>query len=237
MQAEAGFLSMTGEPDGPPVRFGLSMVDFMTGALMATGLLAGVLRAREHGVGCDLDVSLFDTALHQLSYPATWYLNEGAVTGRLPRGAHPSIAPSQLFRTMDGWLMVMCQTPKFWEAMCTALGREDLMRDPRFCDVPQRAAHRVELTEALDAVFLTRPTAHWAQLLAGRTPVAPVYDIAQALSSDYVEATGAIERVCHPQCPDGLRLLASPFKVDGRRPSSSRAPLLGEHDGAFDDEA
>jgi crotonobetainyl-CoA:carnitine CoA-transferase CaiB-like acyl-CoA transferase len=233
MQAEAGFLSVTGEPDGPPVRFGLSMVDFMTGAMLAAGILAGVLGARRSGRGCDVDVALFDTALHQLSYPATWYLNEGAMTGRLARGAHPSIAPSQLFRTADGWVMVMCQTPKFWEAMCRALGREDLLADPRFIDIPARAANRAALTETLDAVFSGAPSRAWFEKLGGITPIAPVHDVAQALDSPYAHEIGMIETVPHPGRPEGLRLLSSPFKIDGRRPKSSRAPLLDEHGPAL----
>jgi crotonobetainyl-CoA:carnitine CoA-transferase CaiB-like acyl-CoA transferase len=123
MQAEAGFLMMSGEPESPPVRCGLSIIDFHTGSQLATAILAGILGAHRTGRGCDVDVALFDTALHQLSYPATWYLNEGVKTGRLPRGAHPSIAPSQLFKTKDGWLMLMCQTPKFWELFCNLTKR------------------------------------------------------------------------------------------------------------------
>jgi crotonobetainyl-CoA:carnitine CoA-transferase CaiB-like acyl-CoA transferase len=89
MQAEAGYLSLTGEPDGPPARFGLSIVDMMTGVTAATGLLAGIIEARATGRGRDIDVSLFDVALNNLNYVAAWYLNEGAVVGRAPRSAHP----------------------------------------------------------------------------------------------------------------------------------------------------
>ena len=115
MQAEAGFMELTGEPDAPPARFGLSMVDFMTGTTMAMGLLAAVIGAMRSGQGRDVDVSLFDVALHQLSYPATWYLNEGHHTGRLSRSAHPSTVPCQVYRTADGWVMVMCMLEKFWQ--------------------------------------------------------------------------------------------------------------------------
>ncbi|MFN3592732.1 MAG: CaiB/BaiF CoA transferase family protein, partial [Thermaurantiacus sp.] len=88
MQAEAGFLAMTGEPDAPPTRFGLSMVDFMTGQMLATATLAGILGARATGTGADYDVALLEAALHQTSYPAMWYLNEGYETGRAARSAH-----------------------------------------------------------------------------------------------------------------------------------------------------
>jgi crotonobetainyl-CoA:carnitine CoA-transferase CaiB-like acyl-CoA transferase len=229
MQAEAGFLMMSGEPDGPPVRCGLSIVDFHTGSQLATAILAGIVGAQRTGLGCDVDVALFDTALHQLSYPATWYLNEGVQTGRLPRGAHPSIAPSQLFKTKDGWLMLMCQTPKFWELFCDLTGREDLKADPRFNAVRDRHANLAALTETLDALLSAVPTAHWLALLGGHVPVAPVYDIAQALDNPFVAETGMTDAVDHPDAKGGrLRMLASPIKVNGKRPPGKRAPKLGE---------
>lgn len=229
MQAECGFTAMTGEPGGPPVRFGLSMVDFMTGAVMATGLLAAVLRARQTGEGGDVDACLYDTALHQLSYPAVWYLNEGLKSERLPRGAHPSNAPSQLFRSADGWLMVMAQTQKFWEELCQLIGRPELVDDPRYPDPSARRARLAEITADLDAVFMTRPTAHWVKLLADRVPCGPVYDVAEALENPFAHATGMIDRVEHPDAPAGLRMLACPLKIDGERMPGKRGPKLGEH--------
>ena len=101
MQAEAGLMSLTGEPGQPPARFGVSMVDFMTGAVASLGLTAALLGAHRTGQGRDVDVSLFDVALHQLSYPATWYLNQGHVTERLPRSAHPATVPCQLYKTAE----------------------------------------------------------------------------------------------------------------------------------------
>ena len=118
VQAECGFLSLTGEPGGPPARIGLSMVDFMTGLATAFALMCGLHAARATGIGRDVEVSLFDIALHQLSYPAAWYLNEGLVTTRMPRSAHPYLVPSQLYRTRDGWIFFMCQTQRFWELLC-----------------------------------------------------------------------------------------------------------------------
>ena len=233
MQAECGFLSLTGEPDGPPARFGLSMVDFMTGSLMALSLVSAVLRARQTGQGCDVDLSLYDTALHQLSYPATWYLNEGLRTERLPRSSHPSIVPSQLFRTEDGWLFVMCQTPKFWALFCEAVQRPDLPADERFIDPPSRLAHRDALQAEIEQTLETAPSAHWMALLAGVVPVAPVNGIAEALDNPFAEEVGMLNQVEHPQREDGLRMLSSPFRIDGQRPPNRRAPLLGEHDDEF----
>ena len=229
MQAEAGFMSMTGEPDGPPVRFGLSMVDFHTGSHLATALLAGILGANRSGEGCDLDVCLFDTALHQLSYPATWYLNQNHVTGRLPRGAHPSIAPSQLVKTKDGWGLLMCQTPKFWMLWCE-LTESDLGKDPRFATIPARRENLSALSDAVDAVMTARTTEEWLGVLGGHVPFAPVLDIGQALDSDYVESVEMTANVKHDVAPEGLRVLSSPFRINGERPDLTRAPRMGEHD-------
>ena len=232
MQAEAGFMSMTGEPEGPPVRFGLSMVDFHTGSHLATALLAGLLGASRTGEGCDIDVCLFDTALHQLSYPATWYLNQGHITGRLPRGAHPSIAPSQLVRTKDGWGLLMCQTPKFWSLWCQ-LTESDIGEDPRFLTVPSRREHLADLSQAVDAIMMAKTTSDWLSILGGQVPFAPVLDIGEALDSDYVQHVEMTTQIDHPDTAEGMRTLASPFRVNGERPKLTRAPKMGEHTAAL----
>ncbi len=131
MQAEAGYLSLTGEPDGPPARMGLSIVDLMTGLNAAFALVSGVLSARATGQGRDIDVSLFDTALQNLCYLAVWYLNAGVNQGREPRSSHPSLTPSQLYRTKDGFIFLMCNKEKFWPALCEAIGRAGVERAGR----------------------------------------------------------------------------------------------------------
>ncbi len=229
MQAEAGFMSVTGEPDGPPVRFGLSMVDFHTGSQMATALLAGILGASRTGEGCDLDVCLFDTALHQLSYPGTWYLNQGHITGRLPRGSHPAITPSQTVKTKDGWGLLMCQTPKFWLLWCELAGAQHLNEDKRFSSIPKRRENLTALSDAVDAVMMAKTTEEWMQVLGGHVPFAPVLDVAEALDNPYVASVEMTSRVDHPNTDTGLRALSSPFRVNGDRPKLTRAPKMGEH--------
>ncbi len=226
MQAEAGFMSVTGEPDGPPTRFGLSIVDFMTGAMLAIGTQAAIIGARETGVGRDVDISLLDTALHQTSYPAYWYLNEGHVIGRAPRSAHPAVTPSQTFRTADGWVFVMAQLPKFWNLLVDRIGRADLAADPRFATVPLRLENRDVLTQELDRTFMTRPTGHWIEVLGGTVPVAPVFDLAQALDSPWQQAMGMIDTVDHP-ARAAMRILANPIRIDGARLPNRVGPSLG----------
>ncbi|MBP6797456.1 MAG: CoA transferase [Luteimonas sp.] len=224
MQAEAGFMSLTGEPDAPPARFGLSMVDFMTGTTMAMGLLAAVIGAMRSGQGRDVDVSLFDVALHQLSYPATWYLNRGHLTGRLERSAHPSTVPCQVYRTADGWVMVMCMLEKFWQIFVDGIGSPAWAAEPRFANFAGRREVREELTALVDAILTTQTTAHWTEKFAGRIPIAPVLDIAQALDNPYVRAVDMLQEVDHPQ--GAQRLLRSPVKLDGRRLSGRACPPL-----------
>ncbi len=226
MQAEAGFCALTGEPDGPPARMGLSMVDFMTGTQMAVGLLAALLDAQRTGVGCDVDVDLMSSAVHQLTYPAVWYMNEGDVTQRVPRSAHPSATPSQMFKAADGWMFIMAQIPKFWPILCERIGHAELTDDPRFASPKARLANRAELTKILDSIFVEKPMGHWQALLEGHVPVAPVYELDQALDNPWLDTIGMKQTVAHPDRAE-IEVLASPIRFDGKRLPSRAAPLLG----------
>ena len=225
MQAEAGYLTLSGEPDGPPARMGLSIVDYSTGTTCALALLAGILEARRTGRGRDLDVSLYDVAMHMLNYPAAWYLNEGLQTKREPRSAHPFIVPSQLFRTEDGWIFVMAQNQRFWELLCDKLARTDLKS--AFPDYAARREHRDELTKILDQEFGRHTTAAWLETLRGSIPCSPVYDLAQGLDNPYFLGRGGVQVFDHPDKP-GFKLVASPFRIGEDLPARP-APKLGEH--------
>jgi crotonobetainyl-CoA:carnitine CoA-transferase CaiB-like acyl-CoA transferase len=226
MQAEAGFCGLTGEPAGPPVRFGLSMVDFMSGTQMAVGLLAALLDAQRSGEGCDVDVDLLSAAIHQTSYPALWYMNEGDITGRARRGAHPSATPSQMFKAADGWMFVMAQIPKFWPILCERIGQSELIADLRFDTPANRLSNRAELSDLLDAVFSAQPIAHWLELLQGDVPVAPVYELDQALDNPWLETIGMRDTISHPDKAD-MDVLSSPIKLNGMRLPNRAGPLLG----------
>ena len=228
MQAEAGFLHVTGEPGSPPARMGLSIVDYMTGITTAVAILGALLGVARDGRGRDVDVSLFDVALHQLTYPGAWYLNAGQKTERLPRSSHPSATPVQLFPTRDGWIFIMCMTEKFWRALVAEIGRPDLGEDPRFATMEARRKHRPELTEALDAVFREHTTERWLARLRHQLPAAPVNDLPQALDNPYAHAIGMVRPLPHPLMP-GFRALANPIKLDGERLPLRPAPALGAH--------
>lgn len=224
MQAEAGHMSLTGEPDGPPERYGLSVVDLMTGLVACFALLAGVMAARATGRGRDVDTSLFDLALFNLNYPGTWYLNAGQVTGRIARSGHPSVVPSQLYRTADGWIFVMCNKEKFWPVLCAELHRAEWVS--RFPTFAKRLEQRDELTRLLDAEFSRDSTAAWLKKLSGKVPVAPVYDVGQALENPFVAERGGVADFSYP---DGkkARLISNPIRLSDADLPRRAAPALG----------
>ena len=233
MQAEAGYLSLTGEPDGPPARFGLSIVDLMTGTTAAMALLAGLVDAQATGRGRDLDVSLFDVALHNLAYVATWYLNGGIVTNREPRSSHPSLTPSQLCRTKDGWLFIMCNKEKFWTALAEAVGKPEWATDPEYSTFAARLKNRQQVTQELDAVLTTATTAEWISRLGGKVPIAPVYDVQQALENPFVAEQQLVLDFQHPE-HGKIRGVASPVRLENSAVLPTRAaPRLGEDTDAL----
>ncbi len=231
MQAECGFLELTGEPDSPPARFGLSMVDFMTGVVAGLAALAALIGRARHG-GRDVDVSLFDVALHQLTYPGTWYLNHGIETERIARSSHPSNTPVQLYRTADGWIFIMCMTQKFWELLIDEMGRTELAGDARFCDMRARTGHRDELTRLLDEAFSTDTTENWIRRLQTKVPVAPVHDLAQALDNPFVEQIGMIQTMPH-RTAGTFRALCNPIKLDAHRLAGEPGHGLGADNEAL----
>ncbi|MDS1139861.1 CoA transferase [Pusillimonas sp. SM2304] len=226
-QAEAGLMGLTGDPDRPPTRLGPpSIIDHMTGLTAMTGLLSGIIQARSTGTGCDVDTCLFDVALHQLGYAAIWYMNEGYVPARLPRSAHFSVAPVQTFPTADGWVFIMCMTDKFWHALVDTLGNDAIRKDARFSTAAQRVEHREALTQVLDGEFRGKSTEQWLGVLGGVLPIAPVYGLADALDSPFVQNKEMISTLDHPERGQ-MRVLANPLKVNGKRLSQKVCSPMG----------
>jgi len=226
MQAEAGWFSLTGEPDTPPTRFGLSVVDQMTGLALAYGVLAGITGARATGIGRDMDVSLFDIALCNLAYPAMWYLNEGHVQQRLPRSAHPALTPCALYQTKDGWIYLMCNKEKFWPVLCNELNHPEWIDDPRFKTFKERLENRGLVEDVLDEALSTQTTEEWLQQFSGRVPAAAIYDIKQALENPFVVDEGRLQNI-ELEGHGTYRYVAPPVRAGGAKPPANPAPKLG----------
>ncbi|MGQ0615448.1 MAG: CaiB/BaiF CoA transferase family protein [Acidimicrobiia bacterium] len=228
VQGLTGWMSLTGEPDGPPAKTGLSLVDFAGGLVGAMALLAGLHAARRDGTGMDCDVSLFETALSLLSYPATWHLSEGFTPERTERSAHPSLVPFQIFPTADGWIVVACPKDKFWQRLVTELGRPDLADDPRFAGFEQRRVNKAEAVAELDAALAAATTAEWiGRLHAAGVPCGPVNDVAGALRDPQTEARGMVVETEHPRFGT-VRQVRSPLNVGTDPVAYRRAPMRNE---------
>jgi crotonobetainyl-CoA:carnitine CoA-transferase CaiB-like acyl-CoA transferase len=226
MQAETGYFHLTGEPDTPPTRFGLSLVDLMTGVALAAGLLAALRSAEHGGRGRDVDVSLFDLALFNLNYIGHWYLNGGAAVGRIARSAHASLTPCQSYRTRGGWIYLMCNKEKFWGALCRKIGKPEWIDDPRFRAFPDRLKHRTLLTGMIDEALQAHTTDEWLEKFAGSVPAAPIYDVTQALENPWVTQSERIESI-PVEGGKPLRLLTNPLRGDGLPLRGRQAPTLG----------
>jgi len=228
MQAEAGYFSLTGEPEGPPARFGLSVVDYMSGLTMAFSLISGVLSARDTGIGRDIDVSLFDTALFNQNYLAAWTMNSNYENERLDRSAHPVLVPCQLYKTFDGWIYLMCNKENFWPALCKSIDREDLSKDERFKNFKLRLEQRELLTEILDKELMKKKTEEWLEIFGGNVPAAPILNVREALENDFVKERNNIHKL-KTKDDKAIKLLKTPIRFDQEEFIDSTAPALGEN--------
>jgi len=231
LQALTGWMDITGEPDGPPTKSGLSLVDYSGGLVAAVSLLAAVHAARRDGLGCDCDVSLFDTALSMLTYPAIWALNGEFVPKRMHNSAHPSLVPFQAFRARDGWLVVACPKEKFWRRLVDAVDDPVLSGDERFATFASRRENSTALLSLLDDLFIANSVAHWLTKLGNAgVPCGPVNSVQHALADPQTIARNMIVETDHPRFGH-VRQVRSPVRVGDDVPTYHRAPARREGTG------
>jgi len=231
VQGLAGWMSMTGEPSGPPAKSGLSLVDLSAGYVAAIALVAAVWRARRDGVGCDCDVSLFETALAELTYIGTWAATAGYRPQRHSHSAHPSIVPFQLFPTADGHVVIACPKEKFYGRLCEVLGVPRLAIDERFKTMALREQHRDELIPVINEILATATTDEWVmRLSAAGVPNGPVNDVAAALVDPQAVARGSVIELEDPTWGI-VRHVATPLRVGSDAVPVTRAPAYGADTG------
>lgn len=226
MQAFGGIMSTTGEPGRPSVRVGASIVDMGTGMWSVIGALTALHERHSTGRGRVVDVSLFETASCWVSLLASQFLATGLVTGKQGSGA-PGIVPYKAYATTDGEIVIAAGSDGLFKSLSAALGHPEWKEDPRFLDNPQRVAHQQELYAMIDAIILTKPTAHWiACLEAAGVPCSPVNDLKQMIEHPQTQALGLVQDVPGTD----MRFIGLPLSFDGQRPQPIAAPpKLGEH--------
>lgn len=226
-QARSGLMSITGTPDGDPVKVGVPICDLVCGLYVALGAL-GALRAREStGVGQHVDVSLFESGVSFAIWEAGNYFATGEVGGPLG-SAHQSTAPYQAVRTSDGWVTLGAVTPKTWDGLCTALDLEDLRGDERYADAFSRNGHRDTLIPAIEEQTTRRRTAEVvAALDAAGVPCAPISDMAQVFTDPHLNAREFFWDAPHPELGT-VRQIGSPVRL-AATPATRRTagPMLG----------
>jgi len=231
MQGLAGWQMLTGDPDGPPTKSGLSLVDLSGGYASAIAVLAGIWRARRDGVGCDCDVSLFETALHELMYIGPWAATHGYVPPRRRNSAHPSIVPFQNFASADGWIVIGGVKQDAWERLCDVIGRPDLNEDERFATRAARDTHRDELLPILEEAFCARSTNEWIDVLvAAGVPASRVNTVEEALVDPQTVAREDIVEHDHPTL-GRVRSIRTPLRLASGGERLEREPERGPHRG------
>jgi crotonobetainyl-CoA:carnitine CoA-transferase CaiB-like acyl-CoA transferase len=228
-QAEAGAMSLTGEPDGAPMRFPTPMADMSTGLYATIGVLAALQARGQTGRGQLIDLSLLECQTSWLTSLVPAFLLSGEPPARLGN-AHPMLAPYRLYQARDRAISIGVGSDSLWQRFCQVIARPDLAADPRYATNPERVRHRHLLEPILDEILAQRDAADWlARLRDARVPCGLVNTLPEILEDEHFRARGGIAEVAHPTV-GSLPMLASPLHFSDTAVSYRRPPpLLGEH--------
>ncbi len=228
MQGEAGWMHLTGEPEGEPLKVGASLADVFTGMMAGQGILAALFDRTRTGRGRKVNIALFDSVVSTLCYQAQGYL----LTGREPErlgNRHPSLTPYETFETEDGHLILGVGNDGLWQRFCVAVGRPDL-DEPRFRTNAQRVENHPELESLLQDFFKTMPTRHWVEVLeSAGIPVGRVRSVSEVFQNPQVEPRQMLIEAEHPAVGP-MKMTGNPIKLSGSgQRTTSPPPLLGQH--------
>lgn len=231
MQGMGGLMSVTGEPQGTPMRVGVAIVDVVTGIYSSVAILGALQSRNRSGQGQRVDLSLLETCLAIMPNLTAGYLLAGAKPDRLGNG-HPNAVPYKVFATRDGNITLAVGNDEHWRRLCEAVGHPEFARDPRYAENPARIARREEVETLVSGWFAQKRTDEWMDLLPKMgVPSGPVYTIDRVLADAQIEALGILKTITHPTSGP-LRVVGSPFHLSADDTEPYRPPpRLGEHTG------
>ena len=224
-QGYGGIMSLTGDPDGPPMKVGVGIADVMCGMYATIGILAALRHRDATGEGQHIDLALVDAQM-------AWLINEGTnflTSGNEPKrrgNAHPNIVPYDVFACSDGHIILAVGNDAQFQRFCTAIGRDDLGGDSRFATNPDRIANRDALTPAISETLRGFTTKQTLELLqSARVPCGPIHSVGQALTTDQAKARETVVPVAHPDTREGhVNLLGNPLKLSKTPVTYRQAP-------------
>ena len=231
LQAISGWMDLTGDPEGPPTKSGLSLVDYSGGLIAAISILAGLNQLRNTGKGLDCDLSLFDTAISMLTYPATWMLTKGHVTNRTKDSSHPSVVPFQTFQTSDGWISIVCAKEKFWTSLVEEV-KDSRLESGDYANFQLRYDNRESLSRILSEIFIKDSSSSWESRLREKNiPCGIVNTLEEALNEKHIADRKMIIEYDHPKFGKIKQVRTSANVGDSFSNIHRRAPSLGEDKG------
>jgi crotonobetainyl-CoA:carnitine CoA-transferase CaiB-like acyl-CoA transferase len=229
IQGESGVMSVTGSPDGPPFKVGISIADITTGMYAVQGILAAFYQREKSGRGQKVDLALLDSMVSTLTYQAEIYLAAGETPQRLGN-RHPSIVPYETFEASDGYFTLGVANNSLWHRFCETVGWQHMEQDPLFAHVADRNRNYGKLRELLDNLFRQHPVSHWIDLLrrAG-LPCGEVRSIPKALEDPHLKERDMILPLEHPRA-GAIRSTGCPIKLSSMAETKAfPAPTLGQH--------
>jgi len=228
IQAMGGIMSVTGEPEGEPMKVGVAVADLFAGQNAVIAILAALQARTFTGKGQFIDIALFDSELGWLANVASNYL----VSGRNPRrygNAHANIVPYQSFQASDGWFVVAVGNDKQFESLCRVIGKADLAAEARFATNSERVRNREVLIPILKPIFMEKTVTEWLALIGDQFPCGPINTFEQVFAMPHVREREMLVEMAHPTI-GVLPLVGSPLKM-GDTPVEYRLPppLMGQH--------
>ncbi|MBZ0160626.1 CoA transferase [Candidatus Methylomirabilis sp.] len=233
IQGRSGLMSITGEPDGPPMKVGVAIADVAAGLFACNAVLSALFARERTGIGQHLDIALYDSQIAVLANVASNYLCSSEIPGRWGN-AHKSIVPYEAFQAADDYLILAIGNDEQWQRFCTAAGVAAWAQDARFATNPQRVAHRETLIPLLYSLLSSKTVAEWLKLCAeADVPAGPVNAIDKVFADPQVGARGMLVQMPHPTLGT-VQLAGTPLNLSAT-PAEMRLPppLLGEHTDAI----